>query len=394
MKIDFRSPAFIDNPYPVYAELRKQAAVTPLSKLAWLVTGYKEADQVLRDPRLGALASNDSPDATAEPAYRIRTNFLPFNNPPMHTRLRGLLSKSFSVRQANELRVLVQSVEDDLIDGWIGRGQADLVEVFNYPLTIRVICAMLDIEQAHSAALQTATSALVKTLEFSQLDPQELAAANAAALRFEAFFRDMCRERRHHRGNDLISLLLQAEEGSERMSEEEIIANIVFLFMAGHETTANMLGNALFLLFRHPEQLARLREQPSLMPKAVEECLRFESSVQITVRVALEPMEIGGVSIAVGESIYLALGAANRDPAVFEEPDRFDIDRPDATPKALSFGNGIHYCIGARLARMELESALETLFHRLPNLRIDNLDGLQWKPTFNLRGLQSLPATW
>ena len=399
MKPDFRSPAFIADPYPLYARLREQAPVYALGPQTWLVTGYHDADQVLRDSRLGkdfpsVLARRYGRDMGGEPVFRIVNAFLLLMNPPAHTRLRGLVSKAFSVRQANELRVLTQRLAEGLVDDWIGLGQADLVDVFNYPLTVRVICAMLDIELEHSLAFQTETQALVKTFELAPLSAAELASANAAATRFDEFFREVCRQRRQRPGGDLVSLLLRAEEGGERLSEDEIIANIVLLFTAGHETTANMLGNALSLLFRHPEQLARLKAEPGLLPKAVEECLRFDTSVQIAARVALEPLELRGARIAAGDTVYLALGAANRDPSVFDEPDRFDIDRPESTlKKALSFGGGAHYCLGARLARIELETALETLFRRLPGLDIPP-HGLQWKPTFTVRGLESLPATW
>ncbi len=399
MKPDFRSAEFITDPYPLYARLREQAPVYPLAPKTWLVTRYHDADQVLRDPRLGkdfpsVLARRYGRDMGEEPAFRIVNAFLLLMNPPAHTRLRGLVSKAFSVRQAHELRVLAQRIAEDLVDGWIGQGQADLAEVFNYPLTVRVICAMLDIELDHSLEFQAETQALIKTFELAPLNAAELAAANAAALRFEEFFRAVCRQRRQRPGGDLVSLLLRAEEGGDRLGEDEIIANIVMLFIAGHETTANMLGNALGLLFRHPEQLERLKADLGLLPRAVEECLRFDTSVQIAARVALQAVELNGVPIASGDTIYLALGAANRDPEVFDEPDRFDITRPEATLKALAFGGGAHYCLGARLARIELETALETLIRRLPNLRIKALDGLQWKPTFTVRGLQSLSAEW
>lgn len=399
MKPDFRSPEFIANPYPLYARLRGQAPVFPLAPQTWLVTGYQDADSVLRDPRLGkdfpaVLARRYGRDMGREPTFRIVNAFLLLMNPPAHTRLRGLVSKAFSVRQAGELRLLAQRNADALLDGLAARGGADLLRDFAYPLTVRVICAMLDVELEHSLEFQAETQALVKTLELAPLTPAELESANAAALRFEAFFREICRQRRRRPGGDLVSLLLKAEEGGDRLSEDEIIANIVMLFMAGHETTANMLGNALATLFRHPAQLAALKADPGLLPRAVEECLRYDTSVQIAARAALAPVELRGVRIAAGDTVYLALGAANRDPAVFDEPDAFRLDRPGDTAKTLAFGGGAHYCLGARLARIELETALETLLRRLPALCIDRLDDLQWRPTFTVRGLESLPATW
>lgn len=399
MKPDFRSAEFIADPYPTYARLREHAPVFPLAPKTWLVTRYHDADQVLRDPRLGkdfpaVLARRYGRDMGGEPAFRIVSAFMLLMNPPGHTRLRGLVSKAFGVRQAHELRMLAQRNAEALVDGWIDRGQADLVEAFAYPLPVRVICAMLDVELEHSLEFQRETQALLKTLELAPLTAEELDAANSAALRFEAFFLDICRQRRKKPGNDLVSLLLRAEEGGDRLGEDEIIANIVMLFIAGHETTANMLGNALALLFRHPDQLARLKAEPQLLPRAVEECLRYDTSVQIAARAALAPVELAGVPIAAGDTVYLALGAANRDPAAFDQPDRFLIDRPEATAKPLAFGGGAHYCLGARLARIELETALETLFRCLPGLDIGKPDRLRWKPTFTIRGLESLPATW
>ncbi len=252
MKPDFRSAEFISDPYPLYARLREQTPVYPLAPQTWPVTRYPDADQVLRDSRLGkdfpsVLARRYGRDMGEEPAFRIINAFLLLMNPPAHTRLRGLVSKAFSVRLANGLRALAQKIAENLVDGWIGQGQADLVEVFNYPLTVRMICAMLDIELEYSLEFRAETQALIKTFELAPLTAAELTAANAAALRFEEFFRTICRQRRKKPGGDLVSLLLRAEDGGDRLGEDEIIANIVMLFIAGDETTANMLGNSLAL---------------------------------------------------------------------------------------------------------------------------------------------------
>ncbi|MDD5034225.1 MAG: cytochrome P450 [Methylococcaceae bacterium] len=226
------------------------------------------------------------------------------------------------------------------------------------------------------------------------MNAEELSEANAAALKLKHFFREVCNWRRERPGADLVSLLLQAEEGADHLHEDEIIANIILLFVAGHETTANMLGNTLALLFHFPEQLASLRAQPELIPKVVEESLRFDTSVQFAFRTALEPVRMGDAAIEAGDSLYVALGAANHDPEVFVQPECFLIDRPDETAKTLAFGGGGHYCLGARLARIELETALEVLFRRLPAVTIDNPDQLKWKSAFTVRGLESLPARW
>lgn len=399
MNLDFRSPAFIANPYPTYAKLRQKSPVYAFTPGSWLVTRYADADAILRNPCLGkdfdaALIRRYGSKMESEPAFRMVKSFMLLINPPTHTRLRTLASKAFSVRMTEEFRVLARQNADALVDAWIDRGEVELVEQFAYPLPIRVICTLLKVSFDHALAFQQDTQALIRTLELAPLNQAELTAANEAAVRFEQLFRDVLKQRRNSPGTDLVSRLLKAEEGGDRLSEDEIIANIVLLFAAGHETTANMIGNALVTLFRHPEQLRRLRQDHSLIPKAVEECLRLESSVQIAARAALQAVHLSGTEIPQDDYVYLALGAANRDPEVFPEPDQFSLDRPESTPKSLAFGGGAHYCLGARLARIELETALQTLLRRLPTLSINQLDQLQWKPTFTIRGLTQLEAQW
>jgi hypothetical protein len=199
--------------------------------------------------------------------------------------------------------------------------------------------------------------------------------------------------RRGNPGDDLITQLVQAEEDGSKLSNEELTANIILLFGAGHETTVNLIGNGLLALYRNPDQLALLKANPGLITGAIEEFLRYDSSVQMTGRVALEDVELGGKVIPKGESVLSLLGSANRDPAIYpDRPDRLDITRPNVRP--LSFGGGIHFCLGAQLARIEAEVAISTLLRRLPELRLDNAETPEWRPTFVLRGLKVLPASW
>jgi cytochrome P450 len=396
---DLQSPEFLADPYPLYARLREAGPVASLMPGAWLVTRYAEADRLLRDPRLGkaflaGVARRYGPEATGEPLFQVVNRFMLLMNPPEHTRLRTLVSKAFSARQAPDLRRLARQEAERLVDGFIDQGRADLVTAFAYPLPIRVICTLLDLSLEHSLEFQEETQALAKAFELSPISRAEIDAGNRAAQVFDGYFREVCRERRRNPGPDLISLLLRAEEGDQRLTEDEIIANITLLFVAGHETTANMVGNALLSLFRHPDQLALLRSRPELLPRAVDEALRYESSVQVAARTAMQDVDVGGVTLRQGEGVYVYLGATNRDPAVFEAPDEFRIERPEPTPNPLSFGGGAHYCLGARLARIELETALETLFRRLPELRLKDIDNPRWKPTLTIRGLASLEATW
>jgi cytochrome P450 len=225
------------------------------------------------------------------------------------------------------------------------------------------------------------------------LSRAEIDEANAAHANSEAYFQRLFDLRRREPGDDLTTQLVQAEEAGSKLSNEELTANIILLFGAGHETTVNLIGNALLALHRNPDQLELLKSNLSLMPNAIEEFLRYDSSVQLTYHVAMEDVEIGGVKIPQGDNVMCLLGSANHDPAVYpDHPDRLDITRPNVRP--LSFGGGIHFCLGAQLARLEAEVALTTLLRRIPNLRIDDVENPKWRPTFVLRGLKELPASW
>ena len=397
--IDLANPDFLADPYPTYARLRDMGPLLPMAPGVWLVTRYGVADAVLRNPGLGrdfaaSAVRRYGPHIMDEPAFRMVGRFLLLMNPPEHTRLRTLLSKAFGVKQAAELRRLATTEAERLLQGLSGQGTADLVSAFNYPFPIAVICALMNLGQADRPLFERETRALVKVLEITPLNPTELAAANRAADLFEDYFRHLLAARRRAPGPDLISLLLRAEEGTDRLSEDEIIANVTLLFLAGHETTANMLGNALWSLFRHPAELAAVRVDPELLAAAVEESLRYQSSVHIAARTAFRDLSLEGIAVPAGGLIYVNLGAANRDEAVYAQPDCFRLGRPPSEPKALAFGGGIHYCLGARLARIELECGLATILRGLPGLRPEDPDGLRWKPTLTIRGLEALPVSW
>jgi cytochrome P450 len=226
------------------------------------------------------------------------------------------------------------------------------------------------------------------------LSPEEIKEANAGSVMSAMYFQQLFELRRKNPGDDLTSQLVQAEEDGSKLSNDELTANIILLFGAGHETTVNLIGNGLLALHRNPEQLALLKADPSLITNAIEEFLRYDSSVQTTGRVALEDIDdLGGKRIPKGEGVLCLLGSANRDPAVYpDSPDRLDIRRPNVKP--LSFGGGIHFCLGAQLARIEAEIAISTLLRRLPGLRLDDAENPEWRPTFVLRGLKRLPASW
>ncbi len=393
MKIDFQSPEFITNPYPVYAQLREQAPVYPLEPGVWLVTRYHDVEYLLKN-----LVSKDIPamfnqrygrNMNDEPVFRFHNNFWAL----MDTPRRKLVVKALNSVKATELRILVQKSAEQLVDKWIDCGQADLMKAFACPFPVLVTCDMLNIELEQELDFMAETQLMVRLAEPELLNAAELEVSNAAALRLEAFFRKICHDRRQQPGDDLISQLLVAEDEGERLSEDEIIANLIVLFVAGYGATANAICNLLRLLYVYPEQRKLLLANPELLPRAIEEGLRVCSSGPITFRTATEAFEFKGVQIAKGDTIYLALDSANHDPEVFVEPDRFWIDRPASVKKSLAFGLGGHYCLGAKLGNLELEVALETLLRRLPNLTID-IEQLKWETTWVLKNLESLPAKW
>jgi len=306
---------------------------------------------------------------------------------------RKLVVKALNAGKVSEVRALVQRSAEQLVDKWIDSGQADLMSVFACPLPVQVICNMLNIELEQSLDFLAETKLMSRPVEPSLLTAAELNVTNAAALRLEAFFHEICQQRRKQPDDDLVSQLLMAEEDGERLTEDEIISNLIILFVAGYGTTANALCNILRLLFLYPDQRELLIAKPELLSNVVEEGLRFNSPSPVTMRMAMEPFEFNGVPIVAGDAIYLALDSANHDPEVFVDPDRFWIERPPTVKKSLAFGHGSHYCLGAKLGTIAVEVALETLFRRLPNLTID-VEQLKWEPTWVLRGLESLPARW
>jgi cytochrome P450 len=292
------------------------------------------------------------------------------------------------------MRPRIQQIVDETLDRIIPQGRMDLIEDFAFRLPVTIICDMLGIPEEHRERFYTNARADGRLLDPVPLSPAEIKAANEGNLAAQGYFQELFELRRRNPGDDLTTQLVQAEEDGSKLTNEELTANIILLFGAGHETTVNLIGNGILALHRNPDQLALLKAKPDLMTNAIEEFLRYDSSVQMTGRTALEDIEdLGGKRIPKGESVLCLLGSANHDPAVYpDRPDRLDITRPNVKP--LSFGGGIHFCLGAQLARIEAEIAIATLLRRLPNLRLDNVGNPEWRPTFVLRGLKSLPASW
>ncbi len=393
------SPDFIRDPYPHYDRLRRLDPIHVTSFGQFVASRHADVSLVMRDKRFGKDFAERSkrrygPEIMNEPIFRSMGHWMLQADPPDHTRLRGLVVKAFTARRVEDMRPRIQEVVDRAIDAVIDRGRMDLIEDFAFRLPITIICDMLGIPEEHREVFYNSSRDGGRLLDPVPLSQEEIAKGNAANAMAQMYFHQLFELRRRNPGDDLTTQLVQAEEDGSKLSNEELTANIILLFGAGHETTVNLIGNGLLALHRNPDQLALLKARPDLTVNAIEEFLRYDSSVQMTGRVALEEIEdLGGRTIPKGESVLCLLGSANHDPAVYpDNPDRLDITRPNVKP--LSFGGGIHFCLGAQLARIEAEIAIATLLRRLPDLRIDDVENPDWRPTFVLRGLKRLPASW
>jgi len=392
------APEFIANPYPYYQRLRETAPMhlTPLG--FYVASRHADIATVLRDKRFGKdfagrMSRRHGPEILEEPVYRSMRHWMLQQDPPDHTRLRGLVVRAFTARRVEDMRPRIQEIVDGIIDRVEARGRMDLIADFAFRLPVTVICDMLGIPAEDRELFFTSSRTGGRLLDPVPLSRAEIEQHNASNLAAAEYFHRLFELRRRQPGEDLTTQLVQAEERGSKLSNEELTANVILLFGAGHETTVNLIGNGLLALHRNADQLKLLREDPSLTAGAVEELLRYDSSVQVTGRTTLEDVdEIGGIALAKGQSVICLLGSANRDPAVYADPDQLDITRADVRP--LSFGGGIHYCLGAQLARLEGEIAIATLLRRLPGLQLDDPEHPDWRQTFVLRGLNTLPASW
>ena len=392
-------PAFVADPYPAYARLRETGRVLydPATD-HWLVPHHADVNALLRDRRFGRtylhVASHAEMGRPEEPAYLtpfwhlIRNGMLD-REPPDHTRLRRLVAKAFTPRMVERLRGRVQANVDRLVDRLADAGGGDLVAEVAEPLSVAVISDLLGVPEADRPLLRPWSAQICGMYE---VNPTEEAGrvASRAATEFSGYLRELSRARRDRPADDLVTALTQVVDGGDQLTEDELIGTVVLLLNAGHEATVNVTGIGWWQLFRHPDQLARLRREPGLLPRAVDELLRYDTPLQMFERWVLEDVEIRGVAVPKGAELGLLFGSANRDPAVFEDPDRLDLSRAEA-PQHLSFGAGVHYCLGAPLGRLELELSFGTLLARLP--RMEPAAEPAWKPTYVLRGLEALDVT-
>lgn len=392
---DPSDPAFIADPYPVYQRLREDHPIlwNPATG-QWLISRHADVNRLLRDRRLGrtylhqathAEFGRQEPPAWHDPFHDLNDAGMLDREPPDHTRLRRLVSKAFTPRTVESMRERIQTLVDGLIDDFRGSGEVDLIADFIEPLPVTVIAELLGIPEADRHRLRPWSADICLMYE---LNPPDASAHKAvqASLEFGAYLRALLADRRIRPGDDLISALAAVADDGDTLTQTELIATCVLLLNAGHEASVNGAGNGWWTLFRHPEALARLRAEPGLLPSAIEELLRFDTPLSMFERWVLEPIEVDGVAIPRGGEVALLFGSANRDPAAFERADDLDLAR-DPNP-SLSFGAGIHYCLGAPLAKLELGIAFGTLLRRVPRLEL--VEPPRWKPTFVLRGLESL----
>jgi cytochrome P450 len=383
------------DPYPYYALMREESRVSRTAFGPYVVNGYEECLGVLRDPRLGrGQGTEDSSGGIFGGAGTRRREFLDasqhnmlLSDPPDHTRLRRLVSRSFTPRQVERLRPTLHELVDGLLDALAERREVDFMAEFALPLPMSVIGELVGVPTGERADLQPHVRAAAKGIE-PVLSEEEIEEAIVAIAFLGDYFLELLEERRRQPCDDLLTALVQARESDDRLTDEEITSTAVLLFAAGFETTTNLLGNGLLALLRHPDQLADWRAHPDIAPSAVEELLRFDSPVQFNMRTALEPADLLGEPLDRGDRIVVLQGAANHDPARFAAADALDLRRKDNTP--LSFGWGIHHCIGAALARMEGEIAFNALLARFGTMELLEEEA-HWRPSFTLRGLLDLP---
>ncbi|MEO3795325.1 cytochrome P450 [Nonomuraea sp. B10E15] len=394
MRFDPWNPDFVAHPYGVYEELRREAPISYFEPTnQWLISRHADVNALLRDRRLGRsylhVATHEEFGRPPEPEFQepfwrvIRAGMLDVE-PPVHTRLRRLVSKAFTPRMVESLRPRVRAIARELVDTYVAKGGGDLIAEVAEPLPVTVIAEMLGIPDQDRHLLRPWSAGICGMYELNPAPDAQHAAVRAAE-EFAGYLRALAAERRPRPGDDLISALTQIAE----LTEDELVGTCVLLLNAGHEATVNVTGNGWWSLFRNPAELVRLRGDPSLLPTAVEELMRWDTPLQMFERWVLEDIEVHGVEIPRGAEVALLFGSANRDQTVFDDPDRLDVGRAD-NPH-ISFGAGIHFCLGAPLARIELMESFGALLDRAATLELRQEP--EWKPGYVIRGLRSLELT-
>ncbi len=388
-------PAFLDDPYPAYAELRERGRVQYFEPTGqWLVSHHADVSALLRDRRLGRTYQHrfthedfgrTAPPAAHEPFHTLNDHGMLDLEPPDHTRIRRLVSKAFTPRTVEQLKPYVTQLAGELVDGLVRKGGGDLLADVAEPLPVAVIAEMLGIPESDRAPLRPWSADICGMYE---LNPSEDVAAKAvrASVEFSDYLLQLIADRRKEPGDDLISGLIAAHDEGDRLTEQEMISTCVLLLNAGHEATVNATVNGWYALFRNPDQLAALRADHTLVASAIEELMRYDTPLQLFERWVLDDIEVDGTTIPRGAEIAMLFGSANHDPEVFRNPEQLDLARKD-NPH-ISFSAGIHYCIGAPLARIELAASMTALLEKAPTLRLAAEP--RRKPNFVIRGLEGL----
>ncbi|MGA9686940.1 MAG: cytochrome P450 [Candidatus Sulfotelmatobacter sp.] len=392
------SDEILQDPYPTYARLHEQGPLHYVdvgSKWAvWSIFSHAECSSIAKDPRLSAKRARQmllplplSRQSEFSELARMLSLWLIFMDPPEHTRLRKLLNKGFSAAAVEGLRPQAEAIVDQMLKPLQHGSEVELMSEFANPMPVRIISELLGVPQALHGTFVNASRAIAVFRGNPNRTVEEARAAQDALIELTEFFRKTVAERRCNKGTDLISLLIDIEEEGEVLTEEELYAQCIALLFAGHETTRNLIGNGMYTLLKNPQQTAELRDKPEMIRSAVEELLRFESPVQFTARVLKEDIEVCGQHISKGWTVLCMLGAANRDPKQFKEPNQLNLNR--LNNQHLAFSAGLHFCIGAQLARLEGQIAILNLVQRFPKMKLTG-PRPEWASTFGFRGLKSL----
>lgn len=392
--VDLLGADAVADPYPLLAALREHDPVHWSERYrSWFVTRYTDVDTALRDPRFSSdrispyrRARLDGPDADpgVRAAFGVLEDWMVFKDPPDHTRLRKLLSRAFTPRAVERMRPRITVLAGELLDGIAGAGRADLVGDYAYPLTASVVAEMLGVPRADRARFKDWSDRITGLVFGGMGDPDRHTEGADGMAELTAYLADLAERHEHEPADDLLTGLIEARDAGETLSHDEVVSTGVLLLFAGHETTTNLIGNALLALLRDPGQRADA-------PGTVEEAMRFDGPAKTIARLMADDVELRGRTLRRGERVFLCPSAANRDPSVFEDPDRFDVSRRPG--RQLGFGIGLHYCLGAPLARLEASIAIPAALARLPGLRIAD-EPLRWHPVLLSRGMLRFPVTF
>lgn len=387
---DTKDADFIRDPYTRYAELRESDLLHRSNDGLWVLTRHADVTSALRDPRLSSNPRHVDHDLRAGAASGLLGNLgielMLTADPPEHTRLRRLTSKAFTPRSVEAMRPRVTELFDSLLDDAVAHDEVDLMAALAQPLPVLVICELLGVPAADHDQFKPWSSAIARVID-ADVDEAALADAAPAVIGFVEYFRELIEERRTTPRDDVLSALVAAEAEGDRLTMQELFAMVILLFIAGHETTTNLIGNGILALLRNPDQLDALAANPALAAAATDELLRYDAPVQITMRTATEALDVNGVRLRKGEGVICGLAAANRDPRHVDVPDELKLER--GTPSHLAFGAGMHHCIGAPLARLEGQVVFQRLAARFPDIELVD-QRPTYRANFVLRGLSSL----